>query len=296
MDEKKSGISKYKKLLIIVGCLLIILVGANVYASIKGYGNISFLVKQLINGKNDTSENNENSSNKDTNMSYEKNNNTETATNESSENTEEIKNISEVELKKYLGEYVKLITDDIYLDNESHITKEEWENQMKMLIAMDLIYDNEKNNKDAYDIKFTQSKVKQVIKEFYGEEISGILKLPKDGFVSYNESNKCYENDAGDGGIIGLCREIKNINYNEGIYEVTFTYCYPSEENYTLGNIDKLALYETTMKLKLNSEYKYTKYCLVDFDKNEYKKIKESEIKDLNYDLDDSNNTEENNM
>lgn len=394
MENKRMGILKYKKVLAIVASLLIILGGANVYASTNGYGNIFFLVNYLITGNNETKENDEVLSDKDITISYENISiegditiriekfqikdgkaklivkvdetkeqnenitpfiykvfdengnelasqnssksiqdelytdeiiidnyskdtnilvlkiytpiqellkeikiNLENKTIEISRNTDELEKISEIELKEYLGQYVKLNSYDIFVSENGNITKEEWNNQEKVSVAMNLIYTNEEANGEykAYDnIKFTQAKVKQAIKEFMGENNSGELKLPGDGwgFISYDESSKSYMNEPGDGGINGLCIAIKNIKYNNGIYEVTFTYCYPSEENYTLGNIDKLAVYETTMKFKLNSEYKYTKYCLVDFDKNEYKKIKESEIEELDYNLDDTDFTE----
>ena len=52
----------------------------------------------------------------------------------------------------------------------------------------------------------------------------------------------------------------------------------PTNSVYDSGEIDKLEVYETTMKFKLNKDYTYTRYCLVDIDKIEYKKIKESEF------------------
>ena len=40
------------------------------------------------------------------------------------------------------------------------------------------------------------------------------------------------------------------------------------------------------MRFKINEDYKYAKYCLIDIDENKYEKIKDSEIEDLDYDLD----------
>ena len=71
MENKRMGILKYKKVLAIVASLLIILGGANVYASTNGYGNIFFLVNYLITGNNETKENDEVLSDKDITISYE---------------------------------------------------------------------------------------------------------------------------------------------------------------------------------------------------------------------------------
>lgn len=200
--------------------------------------------------------------------------------------TEELKKISEIELKEYLGKYVILNTYDVVFDNVSYATREEWKNAMLVKIAMNRIYDVETKDNTNQEIKYTTKKVNTAIKEVTGEEVLGKIKLPDGEGVYYNEASKSYENVPGDGDISGLCIEIKHIKYINGVYQVKFTYCYPSEENYTLGNIDKLALYETTMRFKINEDYKYAKYCLIDIDENKYEKIKDSEIEDLDYDLD----------
>ena len=199
---------------------------------------------------------------------------------EVSENTEELKKISEIELKKYLGKYAALNSYDVVFDRVSYATKEEWRNAMKVGIATNLIYEKETSNGENSEIVYGVDKVNKVIKEFTGENISEKIKLPDDGSLYYNEKNKAYEYIPGDGDGYGdaLCINIENINYNNGIYEAKFTYCYPTNSVYDSGEIDKLEVYETTMKFKLNKDYTYTRYCLVDIDKIEYKKIKESEL------------------
>ena len=377
MENKKFNILKYKKALATAACLVVLLGGANVYASTNGYGNIFFLVKYLITGNNEAKENDEVLSDRDITISYQNlkitdkitmkieklqikdgkaklitrveesekdtqnvtpfiykvydqdekeltnatssksvgndilyeddiiienyNENVkilklkiytpkqellkeikidiENKTVEVSENTEELKKISEIELKEYLGEYVNLNTYDVVFDRVSYATKEEWQNAMKVKIAMDLIYKKEIDNSKNSEISYGTSKVNKAINEFTGENISGKIKLPNEGPLHYNEKTKSYEYMSENGYGEGLCINIENIKYNNGIYEVKFTYCYTTNSTYSSGDIDKLALYETTMKFKLNKDYIYTKYCLVDIDKIEYKKIKESEIK-----------------
>ena len=378
MENKKFNILKYKKALATAACLVVLLGGANVYASTNGYGNIFFLVKYLITGNNEAKENDEVLSDRDITISYENlkitdkitmkieklqikdgkaklitrveesekdtqnvtpfiykvydqdekeltnatssksvgndilyeddiiienyNENVkilklkiytpkqellkeikidiENKTVEVSENTGELKKISEIELKKYLEKYAALNSYDVIFDRTSYATKEEWQNAMKVGIATNLIYEKETSNGENSEIVYGVDKVNKVIKEFTGENISGKIKLPEDGTLYYNEKNKAYEYMPGDGDGYGdaLCINIENIKYNNGIYEAKFTYCYPTNSVYDSGEIDKLEVYETTMKFKLNKDYTYTRYCLVDIDKIEYKKIKESEF------------------
>lgn len=378
MENKKFNILKYKKALATAACLVVLLGGANVYASTNGYGNIFFLVKYLITGNNEAKENDEVLSDRDITISYQNlkitdkitmkieklqikdgkaklitrveesekdtqnvtpfiykvydqdekeltnatssksvgndilyeddiiienyNENVkilklkiytpkqellkeikidiENKTVEVSENTEELKKISEIELKKYLEKYAALNSYDVIFDRTSYATKEEWQNAMKVGIATNLIYEKETSNGENSEIVYGVDKVNKVIKEFTGENISGKIKLPADGTLYYNEKNKAYEYMPGDGDGYGdaLCINIENIKYNNGIYEAKFTYCYPTNSVYDSGEIDKLEVYETTMKFKLNKDYTYTRYCLVDIDKIEYQKIKESEF------------------
>ena len=144
---------------------------------------------------------------------------------------------------------------------------------MKVEIAMEMIYSKEE--KEGKEIWYTVEKINKAIKEFCGEEYTGVLDIPRDGAVYYDSSKKVYENALGDYKENGACLEIENLEYvGDGIYEAKFTYCYPTEENYT-----------------------YAKYCLVDSDNIEYKKIKENEINynEYDYGLGEDEKQEDNN-
>ena len=60
---------KWKKVLSIAACLLVLFVGSNIYATSKGYDNIFFLIKHVIQGGNIT-DRNEILSDKDITISY----------------------------------------------------------------------------------------------------------------------------------------------------------------------------------------------------------------------------------
>lgn len=280
---------KKKKILIIIVCIFFVIFGgANVYASIKGYGNVINLVKNMVEKKEE----------KEKNETIEENIVEENEIQEEEKSTDEdpINKISKEELKKVLGTYALLNSYEDVFAGASYATKDEWDKCMKVEIAMEMIYSKEE--KEGKEIGYTVEKINKAIKEFCGEEYTGVLDIPRDGAVYYDSSKKVYENALGDYKENGACLEIENLEYvGDGIYEAQFTYCYPTEENYTLGNVDKLAAYETTMRFRINENYTYAKYCLVFSDNIEYKKIKENEINynEYDYGLGEDEEQEDNN-
>lgn len=190
----------------------------------------------------------------------------------------EMKKISEVELKEFLSEYVNLNSyKDGNIAYEIDVDKQKFLNEVKVQIAADLIYkketDNLTNENDNFDIVYTQEKINKAIKEYMNEDITDVLDLAN-MMIYYNEEKKAYDYYPGDGFINNaLCLNISNISFSNGIYTVDFTYCYPTEGDYTLNNIENLDIYSTTMKFKLNDNYEYTKYCLVNANELESDKI-----------------------
>lgn len=69
----QSKLLKYKKVLAIAACLVVLVGGANVYASTNGFGNIFFLIKYIITGEQpEVNDKDEILSDKDITISYEK--------------------------------------------------------------------------------------------------------------------------------------------------------------------------------------------------------------------------------
>ena len=179
----------------------------------------------------------------------------------------EMQKLSEVELKQVLAKYAILNCYNDYvkelLGPEDVYDKEAHDNNNKVYIATKLY--NEKYYEkypDTQDIPtYSTDDIHKIIKEFSGEEITEEIR-DFSGMLSYNKQKETYDYEPGDAYNDPLCLEIENLSFVNGIYTVTFIYCYPGEET----NIEELPQYTTTMKFKLNSEYEYTKYCLVDIE------------------------------
>lgn len=191
---------------------------------------------------------------------------------------EEIEKISEIKLKEVLGEYAVLnfyedMKDVIDSQYDNIPNKKEYINYDLLECAIEYISFKEENQ---INIDYSLEKVNTAIKEITGMELNEPLDIIDD-FYYYDEANKRYTNDPGDGGISALCLNITDISYEDGIYTVEYQYCYPSENDYLENNIDKLPLFESTIQLKLNTDYEYTEFCIVsDIYNMKSKKIKEN--------------------
>lgn len=191
---------------------------------------------------------------------------------------EEIEKISEIKLKEVLGKYAVLnfyedMKDVIDSQYDNMPNKKEYINYDLLECAIEYISDKEKNQ---INIDYSLEKVNTVIKEITGMELNEPLDIIDD-FYYYDEANKKYTSDPGDGGTNALCLNITDISYEDGIYTVEYQYCYPDEEDYLKNNIDKLSLFESTIQVKLNTDYEYTEFCIVsDIYNMKSKKIKEN--------------------
>ena len=258
IEESKDKKSNRKKILSMVATLVIVFLGANVYAVTKGYNNIFFMIKDLstktISEKDEILKDQDPFENEET-KSYTKeieigffNNNInllKVNINSQKENLatiqidlnnreitilnnsyKEVEKISEIELKEILSKYAILNLSEEMLDKE--FTKEQCINYNLVYLAIEYIYDKEE---DAKNIDFTAEKVNKAIKEIAGIEVQNHLDM-KEGLWFYNEKNKRYEYDNGDESISALCLNITDISYENGVYSVDYQCCYPSENDY----------------------------------------------------------------
>lgn len=172
----------------------------------------------------------------------------------------ELEKISEVELKEILGVYMNLrFWRDI--TGSKYQTKDEFIEQELVEIASMLIAEKEEY---ADDIDYTFKKMHKAMKEFSGKDIEEPITNLENSIIYYDKATNSYMFEPGDGIGPGLCLDISDITFLNGIYTVEFTYCYTrNDEDSDIQNND---LYTTTMKFKLNKDYTYTKYCIVDLD------------------------------
>ncbi len=188
----------------------------------------------------------------------------------------ELEKISEVELKKVLNMYAIF---NSYRDEEVSPliegSKEDIINAIKVTVAGNFIDkqnygENDSSNLEDWSLpSYDANEVHKVIKEMLGEDIKEPITGFADNLFYYNPENNRYES-LGENPFYGdlTCIEISDIKYLDGIYTVTYVYSYVDLEwtQSGLEDISDFPLYRTTVKLKLNEDYEYTKYCIIDMD------------------------------
>ena len=166
-------------------------------------------------------------------------------------NGEEIINKqSEVELKQYLSSFVVL--NDKEFNNKTD----------KLIYISELINDMKKEE------NYSREVTNNTIEAFYNEKVektNGIIKLDKDSCYNYIEQIDAYQQKT-DPGIrkIGICFDIKDISYKDGIYTINFVYCISRYNNYEYEeDVESLPKYEATAQLTINKNSEYSKYKII---------------------------------
>ena len=191
----------------------------------------------------------------------------------------EVEKISEVELKEILSKYAFLNFWKDRPEVAKYRTMEEYNNELKVFVAEQLF-----NEKTDYYPTSTIEDIHNVIREMTGEEWTEPKELAN-VIRTYNEETNTYIQTTDESELAqALCLQINDIIFEEGLYKVTFVYCYPSPLDFDNGTIEELPRYETTMQFKLNEEYDYTRYCLIDIDSVKGELIQEDKTMGSEYD------------
>lgn len=201
----------------------------------------------------------------------------------------ELEKIPETELKEILGLYATLNRYDAFSDPDFYSSKEEANKERLVENAIRLIQkrENYKIRKDGY----SKQEVHDVIKEMCGKTIKEPINL-KYSPIIYNKKTDKYE--WSDEDVLGtaLCLDIQDINFYNGIYIVDYVYCFASESDFMANNGKGYDMFITTMKLKINDNYKYAKYCLTNIDEI----IGEPYFEDYKYNINSKTNNVINNV
>lgn len=190
----------------------------------------------------------------------------------------ELEKLSETELKKILANFALL---NYYKDNKEFAgngyTEQQLQNNLKIRIAHRLIQNIEDVTlSSSGSLQFSIEKTNKAIEEFTGEKNGkdAVLDFSNNAPYFYDPQFNCYEYIPAGGWSEPLCLEIEELTFEKGVYTATFVYCIPSESDYMDNNIPNIAQYRTTMKFKVNEEYTYSKYCLINANKIESELIK----------------------
>lgn len=189
---------------------------------------------------------------------------------EVSGNDKEIEKVSEQELKQYLSIFSLLNYTDENLDTIP--SREVLYNERNLMIAREIDQLDDKNSifngltDDLQNDILNTEIVHEIIESFTD------LKLEEDGLMKLGnvyakkekvEGTLSYIDMPSYGRQTGLCLDIEDIMYSQGIYTVTFTYCYPqyapSHKAYEEG-VEDLPVYEMTIGLTINEDQTYSKY------------------------------------
>lgn len=149
-------------------------------------------------------------------------------------NEQELQKISEEELKKYLGAFALLNYEDDTL-NTGVSDRGILENVRNLMVANQI------------------SKIENIDSKKIIEIMSCFTDL-----ISSKEAINKYNELAGN--VEGLCIDVTDIIYSQGIYTVTFTYCYPTAEDIKENRVEDLPVYEMTIGLTINKNDIYSKY------------------------------------
>ena len=214
----------------------------------------------------------------------------------SSEMTDGMEKLSEIELKQTLSELVRI---NYWKDNElvnSRIENRSAVNE-GILETMDGIISRKRlaaGNEDVEDYHMNAQNVKTFYKEITGLEVNNVEELISEYSVySYNKKTDSFDSMEGDWIITPYVINIDRLNYSKGIYDMTFTYCYIGYWDGAEDEIDSLPVYRTTMRLRLNKDYKYMKFQIDDIYDIGTEKIKEGKdnSSDLPYNPNNNTNT-----
>ena len=108
----------------------------------------------------------------------------------------------------------------------------------------------------AFNLKSINKEIKLI-----SEQFQSIIKLDKDSCYNYIEQIDSYQQKS-DPGIrkIGICFDIKDISYKDGIYTINFVYCisrynnYEYEEDVVFSNSIGITCFSGRYELGINTE------------------------------------------
>lgn len=184
----------------------------------------------------------------------------------------EFQKVSEVELKDFLANVVRI---NYYKDSgkDRFFSEQNYKNNMKVIIALEVL------NKT----KANEDEIHKVLKEITGEEITEALEVTQtdikysDGYYYYGDTTA---EIATKDPVKVICLSTSNLKYSKGIYSVNCVYVHTRNADYENNKIEELPKFETSIEFKINKEYEYSKFCMLnsnDITSTPYENIKESE-------------------
>ena len=185
----------------------------------------------------------------------------------------ELTKLSEIELKEILGNYVMInYFDDVIINRQTGVPKNEYIDAF--MVDMVVSKYGSLNNYEA----------NEALHEIYGRDKAAPINISSSisNIAKYNQSTGKFEGRSDADYPYGYCINIGDIKFENGVYTVTFSYCYLGDDGDIMSNkIMNANLYETTFKFKLNEQYKYYRYQVLDINSITSQLVKEGNYNNI---------------
>ena len=211
-----------------------------------------------------------------------------------SSQSKKLQKLSETELKEVLGYYAGFLAYDA-IDSDELVNfkySREYARQAALVenAMLFIVEKEEKIRANGYSV----DELHGVIKEICGVDYKEPIDI-KDSLIYYDKERNCYDWNNGGGLNPALCLSIQDISFYNGVYTIDYVYCYPGDGDYIENSIEDLDKYISTIELSLNSDYKYAKYCINNFDEMTGKKYTDGNY-EINDKTDKTDNTDRNDL
>lgn len=269
-EENKGKRKHYKmnKFLSIAASLVVVLVGANVYARTQGYDNIFFMIKEIYtqeNGQDNIQE--EIFTDRDIIISYQSFNITddiEMQVNELQVKENKAKlylHIKENDENSITPFYYKVYNDNNELMCEKTSDKQTEDRNYKETLELKNyeddtniikleVYSNEKKLLKTVSINLEE---KLIEAKTEGSEIEKISQVKLNELIREETKNNIITNDKQN----VLVLQLTDISYSNSIYSVKYLYNMPTNDELENGEVEQLQIFQNSIKFKIEGgEYK----------------------------------------
>lgn len=204
----------------------------------------------------------------------------------------ELEKISEAELKQYLSAFALLDYSEGHGGTDSYIDEE-----YSLLVGATIRREILNTTNTAEQSLFEVDEMNEIVKSFTNIELNdkGEINTSNNLFkITTSNGKKYYEFTQSDSIPTAICLSVDNITYENGIYNVDFTYCFPTMDDYANDNIENIKRYSNTIKLKINTSSEYSRYFIEEIGTN--KIVKQEDNKTENKTENETVSTENSNI
>lgn len=194
----------------------------------------------------------------------------------------ELDKLSEIELKKYLEVFAFLNYNYIFAKKDINDV-EIYDNESLLISAIQYSYLLNEANEIEEDVMFASNsisneekyllvnkeKIDEILQNVFDKNMNDSFNIGVD-FDTIEYNNKLYYYITCDYIFWpnALCVEVKNASFLNGIYKITYSYCFPYGDDFEGKTMDTLPVFESTISFKYNKDSDY-KYSIIDFERPE---------------------------